>query len=140
MDNRDSDLGFAGTAGLKCPFVDYIIYKIYNKSDTDQEIRMAKEFPVIVSDHEIDLVNAEEDDIEGGENSEIGWEVDHFSEDQVFSYPYDAGGEEYGITQQLPGSEEPPYPELPEYEDPFEQGIGIGDYGVANPVGRQVIA
>jgi hypothetical protein len=70
-DNSLGDLGGAARTGLICPFIYNVIGKIYNKSDADQEIRMAQQSAVVVGNHEIDLVHAEKDDDETGENAEI---------------------------------------------------------------------
>jgi hypothetical protein len=90
-DNSGSYVGGAVYTGLVSPLIDNIIYKIYNKSDADQEIRMTQQFPVIVGDHEIDLVHAEQHDIEAGKNAEIRGKIIHLAEDQVFGDPDQAG-------------------------------------------------
>jgi hypothetical protein len=132
-DNRAGDLGWvAAKAGLIGPLVDNVINKIYNKSDAEQEIRMSQQLPVVMSDHEIDLGYAQKDDEEAGKNAEIGGEVGHPPQKQVFGHPDDTrrGQDDKGNFLACP--EESPVPELPEYKDPFQQGIGIGDTGVGN--------
>jgi hypothetical protein len=128
--NIGSDLGGAGYAGLISPFINNIICKIYNKSYTDQEFRTAQEFPVFVCDHKIDLVHAEKNDIKAGENPEIRGEIIHLAEDQVFRNPNQAGNGKYGENDFFTHPEEAPVPELPENEDPFQEGVGIINDGI----------
>jgi len=139
-DNSTGDLGgVVAKARLVRPFIDYIVNKIYDKSNADQEFRMAEQITAIVGDHEIDLGYAEEDDIQARKNAEIGGEVSHLAEDQVFGHPDDTRGQEYDPGDSLIGPEEPPDPELPENKDPFQKGIGIGDPGIAGVEVSQII-
>jgi len=101
---------------------------------------MAQQFPVVMGDHEIDLVHAEEDDKKAGENAEIRGEISHLTKDQVLGYPDDTGCEKDGIGNFLSDPEESPDPELPENKDPFQQGIGIDDIGIADLVVNKINA
>ena len=131
-DNSLGDLGGAARTGLICPFIYNVIGKIYNKSDADQEIRMAQQLPVVMSDHEIDLGDAQKDDEEAGKNAEIGGEVGHPPQKKVFGQPDDTRCSQDDKGDFLACPEESPVPELPEYKDPFQEGIRIGDTGVGN--------
>jgi hypothetical protein len=130
--NPGGDVGLARGTGLISPLIDNIIYKIYNKSNTDQELRMTQQVAVIMGDHEIDLVHAKQDNIKTGENTEIRGEISHLAEDQVFSHPDDTGRRKDSIGNFLTHPEKAPDPELPEDKDPFEKGVGIGDTGIAD--------
>src|SRR5689334_17506587 len=57
--------GFVVQAHLVSPFIDDLIYKKYNKPDTEQEIRSSRQLAVVMRDHEIDLVDAEQYHEEG---------------------------------------------------------------------------
>jgi hypothetical protein len=96
---------------------------------------MAEQSAVVVSDHEIDLVDAEKDDDETGKDPEIRREVDHAAEDKVLGDPDHTGEEEYGITDPFPRSEESPHPKLPENKQPLQQSIRIGDSCIAGLAG-----
>jgi hypothetical protein len=131
-DNGAGDLGWvAPQTGLIRPLVDNVIYKIYNKSDTDQEIRAARQIKVFMGDHEIDLVDAEKDNIQTGKNAKVRREIIHTSEYQIFSHPDDTREGKYGVGYFFSHPEETPDKELPKNEDPFQQGIDIGDIRVA---------
>jgi hypothetical protein len=94
-----------------------------------------------MGDHEIDLVDTEQDDAEGGENAEIWREVDHFSDEQVFGYPDNTGGKKNDITDHWTGPKESPHAELPENKEPFQEGVGVGYICVTGlPVIDKVIA
>jgi hypothetical protein len=91
---------------------------------------MAQQFSVFVCDHEIDLIHAEKNDIKASENPEIRGEIIHLAEDQVFGNPNQAGNGKYGINDFLSHPKETPVPELPENEDPFQEGVGIINDGI----------
>jgi hypothetical protein len=127
-----SYIGFTRGTGLVGPFIDNIIYKIYNKSNADQEFRVTQQPAIVMGDHEIDLVDAEQDDKRATYNPEIRAEIDHPAEDEIFGYPNGAGDRQDQVGQVFPGPEEPPNAELPENQDPFQKGIRIGDAGIAD--------
>ena len=92
---------------------------------------MTKQFAVVMSDHIIDLIYAQQDDDKAGENAEIGGEVIYTAEKKVFGDPDKAGHGEDGGGEWLLRSKKAPDPELPEDQDPFEKGVGVCDRRVA---------
>jgi hypothetical protein len=136
-----SYIGFTRGTGLVGPFIDNIIYKIYNKSNADQEFRVTQQPAIVVGDHEIDLVDAEQDDKCTVYDTEIRREIAHFAEDQILGHPDGTGDRQDQVSQILSCPKEPPNVKLPENQDPFQEGIGIGDAGVAAdlPVMDQVM-
>jgi hypothetical protein len=85
--NLTGDIRFAVHAELKSPSVDDHIQKIDNKSDADQEGWIAEEIAVVIGDHVVDLVYAEEYDQEEVEKAEIGTEFRDLPKNQVFHAP-----------------------------------------------------
>jgi hypothetical protein len=80
-----------GYADLVSPTVNYHIYKKYNKPNTDQEFWIPEKIAVIMSDHIIDLVHAEQHNKKGIENAEIRTELRNLSKEDIFSSPAQEG-------------------------------------------------
>ena len=78
-------------ACLVRPFIDDLIYKKDNKPNANKEFRMTQQITIVMSDHEIDLVDAEQDNKERIQKPEIGRKITEMAEDQVFCHPNSAG-------------------------------------------------
>ena len=78
-------------ARLVRPFIDDLIYKKDNKSNANKEFRMTQQIAIVMSDHEIDLVDAEQDNKERIQKPEIGRKITEMAEDQIFCHPNGAG-------------------------------------------------
>ena len=52
---------------------------------------MTEKIAVVMRDHEIDLIDAEQDDKERIKKSEIGRKITDMAEDQIFCHPNGAG-------------------------------------------------
>ena len=76
---------------LISPFVKNFIYKKDNESDTDEKVGTTQQIAIVVSDHEIDLVDTEQDYKKRIKEPEIGREFADMAQDQVFRYPYRTG-------------------------------------------------
>ena len=71
-----SDLGRAKQAGLISPFIDDLIYKKDDKTYADKKTRMTQQVTVVMGDHKIDLINAEQYDKEGVKKTKVGREFE----------------------------------------------------------------
>jgi hypothetical protein len=78
-------------ACLVRPFIDDLIYKKDNKSNANKKLRMTEKIAVVMRDHEIDLIDAEQDDKERIKKSEIGRKITEMAEDQIFCHPNSTG-------------------------------------------------
>jgi hypothetical protein len=78
-------------ACLVRPFIDNLIYKKDNKSNANKKLRMTEKIAVVMGDHEIDLINAEQDDKERIKKSEIRRKITEVAENQIFCHPNGAG-------------------------------------------------
>ncbi len=123
--------GAAGYADLVGPPINYHIYKKYNKSDTDQEFWVPEKIAVIMGDHIIDLVHAEQYDKKGIENAEIGTELGDLSKKEVFGCPSEKGNNEEAVKEALPVPQQPPDMELCKDQAGFYGCIDVGGYGIA---------
>ena len=86
---------------------------------------------VVMGDHEIDLIDAKQDDNKRIEKTEVGREIRQLAENQVFRHP-DPTGHCYQDQQStFPGPEKSPDPELPKDQQPFGQRVNITDNGIA---------
>jgi predicted P-loop ATPase len=76
-------------------------------------------------DHEIDLVDAEQDDKKGVEEPEIRGELRDISKNKVLRYPDQASKGDQAIKDPLPGPPQTPDLELPQDEEGLGQRIDI---------------
>ena len=78
-------------ACLVRPFIDDLIYKKDNKPNANKKLRMTEKVAVVMRDHEIDLIDAEQDDKERIKKTEIGRKITEMAEDQIFCHPNSTG-------------------------------------------------
>lgn len=78
-------------ACLVRPFIDDLIYKKDNKPDANKKLRMTEKIAVVMRDHEIDLIDAEQHDKERIKKTEIGRKITEMAEDQIFCHPNSTG-------------------------------------------------
>jgi hypothetical protein len=78
-------------ACLVRPFIDDLIYKKDNKPNANKEFRMTEKVAVVMGDHEIDLIDAQQDNKERIKKAEIGRKITEMAEDQIFCHPNGTG-------------------------------------------------
>jgi hypothetical protein len=118
--------------GLVSPFINDLIDKIDNKSDADKKIRTLQEITIIMSDHEVDLVDAEQHDEKGVKKTKIRGKIPDMIKNKVFNHPYQGREDQKGIEDLFSRSQQPPYMELPGNDQPFDQRIGITGCCIGN--------
>ena len=118
----------------KRPKIDDHIYEIDNKAYTDKEFWVLEKVAILMCDHEIDLIDAEQHDKTIIEEAEIGDYLRDMMEDQVLRCPAYSGKSQQWIKETLPLQEESPDMELPGYQGPFYQRKNIDDDKIAPTV------
>lgn len=69
------------------PFVKNFIYKKDNESDTDEKVGTTQQVAIVMSDHEIDLIDAEQDDKKGVEETKVGRKTCDIAQNEIFVDP-----------------------------------------------------
>src|SRR5262249_21763801 len=127
---RDGHLGSSILADLEGPVVHDHIDKINDQPDANDKSRVAKKIPVIVCDHEIDLVDTKEHGEKCVKEYEMGAEIMDMAEHDVYDEPYEGGESKEAVKKRLPLTQKPPDMELPGQKGPFHQPIDVDNNGI----------
>jgi hypothetical protein len=129
--------GKSGKTGIpkrtqrRSPIVNDHIQEIDDKPDADQETGIPEKIPVLMRDHEIDLIDAQHDDQEIVQEAEVWTEPDDPSKNQVIGGPAKGCEKQEPQKKPAPVFKEAPSVELKRDQGPFQEGINIYDDCIA---------
>lgn len=127
----ENDLRLAKKTCLVSPFIEDLINKKHYKSDTDEKIRASQQVSVLMRDHKIDLIDAEQHGKKGVEKTEIGRKTGDITQNEVFVDPDQEKRNEKAVENGFSRLQQTPDMKLPRDEDTFRQRIDIGGNSIA---------
>jgi hypothetical protein len=123
---------FSPQTGLIGPVEEDRINKIEDKYDADQEGGILEKPPIVMRDHEIDGVHAEDHDQKAIQHLEVRHEVIPIPEYQPLDQPDQAGKGDKDRIQLLPVPEKPPLMKLPGDQQPLKKHINGDDRDIVH--------
>jgi hypothetical protein len=123
-------LGGPGDADLVGPFIQYLIDKVDDKGNADEEYGASEKVAVVMGDHEIDLVYAEEHNNKGGEKPEVRAEAYDLPEYNILRQPAQRTEGPDAVEDPLALFGGMPDIKLPDDERKFQQDVDIAGYGI----------